>query len=58
MLPFSVTSFLKYLIGVLVVQGITVLLVITAFETELEKTGLLFLMLNLAIGVMTAFWFI
>jgi hypothetical protein len=57
MLPFSLTSFLKYLIGVLVVQGVTVLLVVTAFETELEKTGFLFLLLNLAIGLMTAFWF-
>jgi hypothetical protein len=57
MLPFSLTSLLKYLIGVLVVQGVTVLLVVTAYRTDLEKTGILFLMLNLAIGALTAFWF-
>jgi microsomal dipeptidase-like Zn-dependent dipeptidase len=57
MLPFSLTSFLKYLIGVVFVQGVTVLLVFTAFKTDLEKTGLLFAALNLAIGALTAFWF-
>jgi hypothetical protein len=57
MFPFSLTSLLKYLIGVLFVQGVTVLLVVTAFKTDLEKTGLLFLFLNLAIGALTAFWF-
>ncbi len=57
MLPFSLTGFLKYLIGVLVVQGVTVLLVVTAYRTDLEQTGLLFLLLNLAIGALTAFWF-
>jgi len=57
MLPFSFTSFLKYLIGILFVQGVTVLLVITAYRTDLEKTGLLFLLLNSAIGALTAFWF-
>jgi len=57
MLPFSLTSFLKYLIGVLFVQGVTVLLVVTAYRTDLERTGLLLLLLNLAIGALTAFWF-
>jgi len=57
MLPFSLTNFLKYLIGVLFVQGVTVLLVVTAYRTDLERTGLLFLLLNLAIGALTAFWF-
>lgn len=57
MLPFSLTSFLKYLIGVLFVQGVTVLLVVTAYRTDLGQTGLLFLLLNLAIGALTAFWF-
>lgn len=57
MLPFSLTSFLKYLTGILIVQGVTVLLVVTAFKTDLEKTGLLFALLNLAIGALTAFWF-
>jgi len=57
MLPFSLTNFIKYLIGVLFVQGVTVLLVVTAYRTDLERTGLLFLVLNLAIGTLTAFWF-
>ena len=57
MLPFSLTSLLKYLIGILFVQGVTVLLVVTAYRTDLEKTGVLFLLLNLAIGALTAFWF-
>jgi len=57
MRPFSLTSFLKYLIGVLFVQGVTVLLVVTAYRTDLERTGLLFLLLNLGIGTLTAFWF-
>jgi hypothetical protein len=57
MLPFSLTSFVKYLIGVLFVQGVTVLLVLTAFKTDLEKTGVLFALLNLSIGALTAFWF-
>jgi len=57
MLPFSLTSFLKYLIGVLFVQGVTALLVVIAYRTDLERTGLLFLLLNLAIGALTAFWF-
>ncbi|MCB2263231.1 MAG: hypothetical protein LGR52_09895 [Candidatus Thiosymbion ectosymbiont of Robbea hypermnestra] len=57
MLPFSLTSFLKYLIGVLLVQGVTVLLVVTAYRTDLEQTGLLFLLLNLAVGALTALWF-
>jgi len=57
MLPFSLTSFFKYLIGVLFVQSVTVLLVVIAGRTDLGRTGLLFLLLNLAIGALTAFWF-
>jgi len=57
MLPFSLISFLKYLIGILFVQGVTVLLVITAQEAGLEKTAVLFLLLDLGIAALTAFWF-
>lgn len=57
MLRFTVTSLIKYLIGILLVQGATVVLVITALKTSLEQTGLLFLLLNLSIGVLTALWF-
>jgi len=57
MFPFSLASFFKYLIGILVVQGVTVLLVKIAYPQDLGKTGLMFLLLNLAIGALTAFWF-
>jgi len=57
MLPFSLINFIKYLVGILFVQGVTVLVVVTAYRTDLEQTGLLFLLLNLAIGTLTAFWF-
>jgi hypothetical protein len=57
MLRFSVSTLIKYLIGILLVQGATVLLVITALRTSLEQTGLLFALLNLAIGALTALWF-
>jgi hypothetical protein len=57
MFRFSVSSLIKYLIGILLVQGATVLIVITALRTSLEQTGLLFLLLNVSIGVLTALWF-
>jgi len=57
MLPFSLANFIKYLIGVLFVQGVTVLVVVTAYRTDLHQTGLLFLLLNLAVGTLTAVWF-
>ncbi|MEA3278620.1 MAG: hypothetical protein U9Q81_25650 [Pseudomonadota bacterium] len=57
MFRFSVSSLVKFLIGVLLVQGATVLLVVTALKTDLDQTGLLFLLLNLTVGVLTALWF-
>ncbi|MGA7982798.1 MAG: hypothetical protein WCA32_21575 [Chromatiaceae bacterium] len=57
MFRFNVSNLVKFLIGILLVQGVTVLLVVTALRTDLEKTRLLFLTLNLAIGVLTALWF-
>ncbi len=57
MFRFSVTNLVRYLIGILLVQGATVLLVVTALKTNLEQTGLLFLLLNLSIGGLTALWF-
>ena len=57
MLQLSVSSLLKYLIGILLVQGATGVLVVTALRTNLEQTGWLFLLLNLSIGLLTALWF-
>lgn len=57
MLRFSVTNLLKFLLGILIVQGATVLLVVTAQKTSLEQTMILFGALGLTIGVLTALWF-
>lgn len=57
MVPISFSSLFKYLLGILLVQGVTVLLVFTAIETDLKKTAVLFLLLNLAVGFLTALWF-
>lgn len=57
MFPFSLSSLLKYLIGILFVQAVTILLVFTANETDLQQTAFLFLLLNTAVGLLTAFWF-
>jgi type III secretory pathway component EscU len=57
MFRFSISNLVKFLIGILLVQGVTVLLVLTALKTDLDKTVVLFLALNLAVGVLTALWF-
>lgn len=57
MLRFSLTNVVKFLLGILIVQGATVLLVLTAQTTSLEQTVFLFLTLGLTIGVLTALWF-
>lgn len=56
MLRFSLTSLVKFLIGIVLLQGATVLLVITALRTSLEQTWPLFGALGLAMGVLTALW--
>ena len=56
MLRFSLTSLVKFLIGIVLLQAATVLLVITALRTSLEQTWLLFGALGLAVGVLTALW--
>jgi len=57
MLTLRLANLVKFLIGILIVQGVTVLLVVTAQRTSLEHTALLFVMLNVSIGVLTALWF-
>jgi hypothetical protein len=57
MLRFSITNLVKFLIGILIVQGATVLLVVTAQKTSLEQTALFFVALGGTIGVLTALWF-
>jgi hypothetical protein len=57
MFRFSISNLLKFLIGVLMIQGVTILLVVTAMRTDLQDTGPLFGAIGLAIGVLTALWF-
>ena len=57
MTPFSLPAFIKFLLGVLLLQGATVLLVMTAQNADLQKSGWLIVSLGLLIGVIAAFWF-
>jgi hypothetical protein len=57
MLRIRLTNLIKFLVGVLIVQGVTVLLVITAGRTSLDETALLFLVLGVGIGALAAMWF-
>ena len=57
MFRFSVSNLVKFLIGILLVQGVTAVLVITARKTNLHDTWLLFGTLSFAIGVLAALWF-
>ena len=57
MTPFSLPAFIKFLLGVLLLQGATVLLVMTAQNADLQKTGWLIVSLGILIGVIAAFWF-
>jgi hypothetical protein len=53
----SLSNLLKYLIGLLVFQGATVILVLVALRTSLGETWVLFALLGLVMGVPTALWF-
>ena len=57
MFRFSASSLIKFLIGNLLLQAVTVLLVYTALQGNLEETWWLFVTLGIAIGVLVAFWF-
>lgn len=57
MFPFSFTSLVKFLVGILLLQGATALLVYTAMKTDLTQTWPLFGALGLTVGAMTALWF-
>ena len=57
MTPFSLSAFLKFLIGIFLLQGTTALLLMTAQDADLNKSGWLFGALGLLIGVIAAFWF-
>jgi ABC-type nickel/cobalt efflux system permease component RcnA len=54
---FNIPAIIKFAIGILLVQGATVLLVITALQANLRETWLLMLCLGLLIGLLAALWF-
>ncbi|MBK1694825.1 hypothetical protein CKO09_08745 [Chromatium weissei] len=56
-IPDSLSSFVRFLIGILLLQGVTVLLVYTALQTNWHVTWWLFTLLGVAIGFLVALWF-
>jgi hypothetical protein len=57
MAPFSLPAFMKFLIGVFLLQGATALLLITAQDADLHKSGWLIGLLGILIGVIATLWF-
>jgi hypothetical protein len=56
-IPFGLGSFIRFLIGIVLLQGITVLLIYTALQTDWMTTWPLFALLGGVIAVMVALWF-
>ena len=50
-------TFIRYLIGAFLLQGATVLLVMTAQDTAMHKSGWLVVSLGIMIGMIAALWF-
>jgi hypothetical protein len=57
MTPLSLPVFVKFLIGIFLLQGATALLLMTAQETNLDRSGWLIGLLGILIGVIAALWF-
>ena len=57
MIRFSFPVFIKFLVGVFLLQGATALLVMTAQDANLYKSGWLVASLGMLIGVIAALWF-
>jgi len=57
MIRFSLPAFIKFLVGVFLLQGTTALLVISARDADLYKSGWLVVALGILIGVIAALWF-
>jgi len=57
MAPFSLAVFIKFLVGIFLLQGVTALLLITAQDADLGRSGWLIGLLGLLIGVIAALWF-
>ena len=57
MTPFSLPAFIKFLVGIFLLQGATALLLLMAREADLQRTGWLIGLLGILIGVIAALWF-
>jgi hypothetical protein len=57
MTPFSLPAFIKFLVGIFLLQGATALLLMTAQDADLHRTGWLIGLLGVLIGVIAALWF-
>jgi hypothetical protein len=57
MIPFSIAAFIKFLVGVFLLQGATALLVLSLQDTGLRGSGWLLVALGALIGVIAALWF-
>ncbi|NKN33233.1 hypothetical protein [Marichromatium bheemlicum] len=56
-IPHSLGSLIRFLIGIFLLQGVTALLVYTALSTDWQTTWPLFALLAGAIGILVALWF-
>ena len=57
MAQFSLPAFIKFLIGIFLLQGATALLLMTAQDADLHRSGWLIGALGILIGVIAALWF-
>jgi hypothetical protein len=57
MTPFSLPAFIKFLVGIFLLQGATALLLMTAQNADLHRTGWIIGLLGALIGVIAALWF-
>jgi len=53
----SISTLLRYLLGIFLLQGVTGLLVYTALRTDWQSTWPLFAIVGAAVGAMAALWF-
>lgn len=57
MTGFSLSNLLKFLIGILLMQAATAILVVVALRMENQEVWFLLTLIGLALGLTTAFWF-
>jgi len=57
MAPFSLPAFIKFLVGVFLLQAATALLLLTVQDADLQSSGWLVVALGILIGVIAALWF-